>query len=157
IDSESYDDARQEIQKALAVNPKSSEGASLLAAISFVQNKKDDYDKYLKQVLDTNPKYSKLYDILAEKCERLRLYKESVAFSREALRLNPRDWKAMSNLGANLLRIGEEEEGKAALDKAYEGDQFNVLTVNTLKLLDSFEHFTRFSTPHFQVKLNEKE
>ena len=157
IDSESYDEAQEEIDKALAVNPKSAEALSLLASISFVRNKKDDFDKYVKQVLETNPKYSKLYDTLAESCERLRLYKESAGFAREALRLNPRDWTAMSTLGVNLLRVGQEEEGRASLDKAYEGDQFNVQTVNTLKLLDSFDHFVVFETPHFKVRLHEKE
>jgi tetratricopeptide (TPR) repeat protein len=111
IDSEDYNQGQEEIQKALAVNPKSAEALSLLASISFVRNKKDDFDKYVKQVLDTNPRYNNLYDTLAERCERLRLYKESLAFAREALRLNPRDSKAMSTVGVNLLRIGEEEEG----------------------------------------------
>jgi tetratricopeptide (TPR) repeat protein len=157
IDSEQYDKALEGIQEALKVNPKSTEALSLLASISFLRNKKDDFDKYVKQVLDTNPKYSKLYDTLAEYCEHVRLYKESLAFAREALRLNPRDWKAMSTVGVNQLRIGDEDEGKAALEKAYEGDQFNVITVNTLKLLDSFDHFVRFETPHFRVKLHEKE
>ncbi len=157
IYSEEYDKAQEEIAKALAVNPKSLEALTRLASINFVRNKTDEFNKYVKQVLDINPKYSKLYDTLADDCEKLRLYKESAAFAREALRLNPRDSTAMSELGVNLLRIGEEEEGRAALDKAYEADQFNVQTVNTLKLLDSFEHFTRFDTPHFKVKLHEKE
>jgi tetratricopeptide (TPR) repeat protein len=157
IDAEEYDKAQEEIQKALAVNPKSVEAISLLASISFVANNKDDFDKYVKQVLAINPRYSKLYDTLAETCEHLRRYKESLAFAREAARLNPRDWTAQSTVGVNLLRLGEEDEGKAALNKAYEGDQFNVQTVNTLKLLDSFDHFVRFDTPHFKVKLHEKE
>ena len=157
IDAEEYDKAQEEIGKALAVNPRSAETLSLLASINFVRSNKAEFDKYVKQVLETNPKYSNLYDTLAEACERLRLYKEAAGFAREAIRLNPRDVKGMSTLGVNLLRIGEEDEGRAVLDKAYEGDQFNVMTVNTLKLLDSFEHFTRFDTPHFKVKLHEKE
>jgi cellulose synthase operon protein C len=157
IDSEQYDKAQEEIGKVLAVNPKSAEALSLLASINFVRGNTEEYNRYVKQVLEINPQYSKLYDTLADNSVKLRLYKESVALAREALRLNPRDWTAMSTLGVNLLRIGEEDEGKAALDKAYEGDQFNVMTVNTLKLLDSFEHFVRFDTPHFKVKLHEKE
>ena len=157
IYSEEYDKAQEEIGKALAVNPKSVEALTRLASINFVRNRTDEFNKYVKQVLEINSKYSKLYDTLADNCEKLRLYKEAVAFAREALRLNPRDSTAMSELGVNLLRIGEEEEGRAALDKAYEADQFNVQTVNTLKLLDSFEHFNRFDTPHFKVKLQEKE
>ena len=108
-------------------------------------------------MLETNPYYGKLYDTLAENCVSLRLYKEAVGFAREALKINPRDWNAMSVLGVNLMRIGEEDEGKAALDKAYKGDPFNVWNVNTLTLMDSFDHFTRFETPHFKVKLHEKE
>lgn len=157
IDSEQYDKAQADIGKALAVNSKSSEALSLLASISFLQNKTDEFNKYKSQVLAINPYYNELYDIIADNCVSLRLYKEAVGFAREALRINPKDWKAMSTLGVNLTRIGEEDEGKAALEKAYAGDPFNVLTVNTLKLLDSFEHFVRFETPHFKVKLHEKE
>ena len=157
IDSEQYDKAREEINKALEVNPKSSEAISLLASISFFRNNTAEFNKYVRQVLDTNPYYSKLYDILAENSVSLRLYKEAVGFAKEALRINPKDWDAMSILGVNLMRIGEEQAGKAALEQAYEGDRFNVWTVNTLTLLDSFDKFVRFDTAHFKVKLPEKE
>src|SRR4029453_3204665 len=43
------------------------------------------------------------------------------------------------------------------LEKAYEGDSFNTWTYNTLNLLDSFQHFVRFDTTHFKVKLHENE
>lgn len=157
IDAEQYDKAEAEIRKALEVNPKSAGALSLLASISFFRNKTDDFNKYVRQVLDTNPYYGELYTTLADNSVSLRLYKEAVGFAREALKINPKDWNAMTILGVNLLRIGEEEEGKIALEKAFEGDKFNVWTVNTLTLLDSFEHFVRFDTPHFKVKLHEKE
>jgi tetratricopeptide (TPR) repeat protein len=63
----------------------------------------------------------------------------------------------MSLLGMNLMRIGQEAEGKEMLEKAYEGDKFNVWTVNTLTLLDSFVNFDQFDTQHFHVKLHKKE
>ena len=158
IDAEQYDKAKEEIGKALAVNPKSAEALSLLASISFVQNNTADFDKYVKQVLETNAHYSKLYDLLAESCEHLRLYKETVDFSREALMLNPQDWGAMGTLGINLLRIGQEEAGRQALDDAFKNDSFNRPVYNTLDVLDKLDqHFTKFDTPHFRVKLYEKE
>jgi Tfp pilus assembly protein PilF len=55
------------------------------------------------------------------------------------------------------MRIGEEDEGKAVLEKAFKGDSFNTWNYNTLDLLDSFQHFTRFETAHFKVKIHEKE
>jgi tetratricopeptide (TPR) repeat protein len=147
----------QEINKALEVNPKSTEALSMLASISFLQNKTDDFNKYVKQVLEINPFYSKLYDTIADSAISLRLYKEAVGFARKALEINPKDWNAMSILGVNLTRIGEEEEGKAALEASFKGDPFNAMSYNNLNLIDSLEHFVRFDTPHFKVKLHENE
>ena len=158
IDSEEYAKATEEIGKALAVNPKSADSLSLLASIAFVQNNTADFNKYVKQVLETNAHYSKLYDLLAQSCEHLRLYKETVDFSREALKLNPEDWGAMGTLGINLVRIGQEQEGRQALDAAFKGDSFSVPVFNTLDVLDKLDqHFTKFETPHFRVKLYEQE
>jgi tetratricopeptide (TPR) repeat protein len=157
VDTEEYDKAQEEVNKALTVNPKSAEAFSLLASISFLRNNTDDFNKYVKLVLDTNPQYSKLYDALAENCEHQRLYKETVAFARDALKINPRDWNAMSMLGINLMRTGDEEEGKQILDQAFKGDPFNTWNYNTLDLMDKFTHFVKFDTPHFKVKLYEGE
>ena len=157
IGSEQYDKAQEAIAKALAVNPKSVEALSLLASMSFVQGNKDEFNKQVARVLEINPYYSDLYDTIADNCVKLRLYKDAVVFAREALRLNPRDFNAMSILGVNLLRIGEEDAGKATLEKAFEGDPFNVLNKNTLTLLDSFENFDRFETQNFNIKLHKKE
>ncbi len=157
IDSEQYDKAQKDIAKALVVNPRSVEALSLLASINFLQSNKSEFDKYVAQVLEINPYYSNLYDTIADNCVSLRLYKEAVDFAREALRLNPNDWNAMSVLGVNLLRIGEEEEGKATLEKASAGDAFNVSTHNTLTLLDSFANFDRYETANFKIKLHKKE
>lgn len=157
IDSEQYDKAQEEIAKVLVINPQSVQALSLLAAISYVRGNKDEFNKYVQKVLQTNPSYSNLYFTLAENCVSLRLYKQAVTFAREGLRLNPRDWKSMSLLGVNLLRLGEEDEGKGILEQAYEGDPFNVWNVNTLTLLDSFENFDRFEIPNFKFKLHKKE
>ncbi len=157
IDSEQYDKAQESIAKALAVNPRSVQALSMMASINFLRDKKDEYNNYVKQVLEINPAYSELYDTLADACVSLRLYKEAVDFAREALRLNPRDWKAMSILGVNQLRVGAEEEGQATLEAAAKGDAFNVLTHNTLKLMDSLVNFDRYEIPNFKVKLHKKE
>jgi tetratricopeptide (TPR) repeat protein len=157
IDSEQYDKAQQEIQKALEVNPKSSQANSLLASISFLRNNTAEFNKYVRQVLDTNPYYNKLYDTLADNSVSTRLYKEAVGFAREAIKINPKDYNAMFILGVNLMRIGEEADGKAVLEKAFDGDPFNTWNYNTLKVLDSFTHFVQFDTPHFKVKLHESE
>ena len=49
------------------------------------------------------------------------------------------------------------KRARESWEEAYTNDPFNIWTVNTLRLLDSFESFVRFETPHFKVKLHEKE
>ncbi len=157
IDSEEYDKAESAISRALEINPQSSEAFSLLASINYLRGNKDESDKYVKKVLETNPGYSDVFYTLAESCVSVRLYKEAVGFAREAIRINPKDWQSMSLLGVNLMRIGQEQEGKAMLEEAFEGDPFNVWTMNTLTLLDSFNKFDHFASPHFQIMLSKKE
>lgn len=157
IESEQYDKAESAITDAQKINPQSSEAFSLLATINFLRGNKDEYQKDLQKVLQTNPGYSDVYDTLAEACVSTRLYREAVNFAREALKINPNDWKAMSLLGVNLMRIGQEADGQAMLEKAYAGDPFNAYTVNSLRLIDTFDNFERFDTPHFHVKLAKKE
>lgn len=157
IDAEQYDNAEQDIAKALTVNPRSVEALSLTASIHYVLGNTQEFNEDVRKVLEINPLYSGLYTTLADNCVSLRLYQQAVDFARESLRLNPKDWSAASILGINLLRIGKEDEGKAVLEKAYEGDPFNVWNVNTLTLLDSFTNFDRFEMPHFKIKLHKKE
>ena len=157
ISSTQYEKAEQEIAKATAVNPNSLEALSLLASMAFVRNNKAEFEKQVARVLAINSAYSTLYVTMADNCEKLRLYKEAASFAREGLRLNPRDFTAMSMLGVNLLRLGDEEEGKATLEKAFSGDPFNVLNKNTLTLMDSFGNFDQFEIPNFKVKLHKKE
>ena len=65
--------------------------------------------------------------------------------------------EARSALGINLLRLGKEEEGRRVLEEAYRRDPYNIWTVNTLRLLDSFANFDNFETARFRVKLQKKE
>ena len=159
IESEQYDKAMESINKALAVNPQMAEAFSLAASSYYIQGKTAEFNDYKSKVLAANPQYSKLYYTLADSAVSVRLYKDAVAFAREALKINPKDWDSMTLLGINLQRIGQEEEGTEVLETAFAGDPFNVWAGNTLNLLDRFKRgeFEVITTPHFKVKLEKKE
>ena len=157
IDAEQYAEADEETEKVLEINPRSSKALALMATTRFLESDEDGFNRYVGQVLGNNPLYGEMYYILADRSVSLRLYAEAVEFAREAIRLDPNDWEAHSLLGINLMRIGEEEEGKAVLEETYEGDPFNVWTVNTLTLLDSLTNFDRLETEHFRIKLHNEE
>ena len=59
----------------------------------------------------------------------------------EAVRIQPDLWSAHTELGVNLLRRNRVDEARAHLALAYRGDPFSAQTVNTLRLIDSFENF----------------
>ncbi|HEX4998541.1 MAG TPA: tetratricopeptide repeat protein [Terriglobia bacterium] len=157
VEAEEYDKAIEAINEALKINPQSTPAYSLLAAVNFLRGNTAEYEKYSKKVLEINPLDSGLYYTLADSAVSLRLYKEAVGFARQAVQINPRDWRSQNILGVNLLRLGEEKEGQEVLENAFVGDPFNIWTYNTLKLLTSFASFERLETPHFQVKLHRKE
>jgi cellulose synthase operon protein C len=159
IESEAYEKAIDGVNKALAVNPLMPEALSVAATVYYLQGNTAEFEKYKEKVLAANPQYSKLYLTLAESAVTVRMYNQAVAFAREAIKLNPKDWDAMTLLGINLQRVGQEKEGTDVLEAAFAGDPFNTWAGNTLNLLDSFSRgdFERFKTEHFEVKLHKKE
>jgi cellulose synthase operon protein C len=157
LDSEDYVKALASTDKVLAINPQSVQALSLVATVHYVRGETDEFNKSVQKVLSINPQSSGLYYTIASSCVSLRLYKEAVSFAREAVRLNPRDWQSMSVLGVNLLRIGLEDEGIATLEKINKADPYDVPTLNSLRLTDSWKDFDVITTDHFRIKLNKKE
>jgi len=157
LDAEDYVKALASIDKVLAINPQSVAALSLVATVHYVRSETDEFNKTEQKVLAINPQASGLYYTIASSCVSLRLYKEAVTFARKAVDLNPRDWQSMSVLGVNLLRIGEEDAGRAMLERVYAGDPYDVPTVNSLRLTDTWKDFDVIATDHFRIKLNKKE
>ena len=56
--------------------------------------------------------------------------------------VQPDRWSAHAELGVNLLRLGQVDASRAALEKAYSGDPFSATTVNTLRVLDKLKNFS---------------
>ena len=157
IAAEEYAEADEETEKALEVNPRLAPALALRAATSFLRGDSEQFESHVAEVLETNPSYGEMYTILADQSVMVRLYGQAVEFAREAVRLDPTDWDAYSLLGINLMRIGEIDSGREALETAYANDRYNIWTVNTLTLLDSFDNLEQFETENFRVMLHGEE
>jgi len=94
---------------------------------------------------------------LADLAVRVRRYHDAVAQATEGVELDPQNWEAWGLLGMNQLRIGEIDQGRANLEKAFEGDPYNPWFKNSLDLLDDFGNFTIRSSEHFQLFLRNDE
>ena len=141
IESEQYDEAERETTRALAVNANSLETLAVLASVYYFQGEEEALEATVARCLSINPKYADLYTTLAELSVQNRLYHDAVRFARRAVTLDPNAWRAYGLLGLNELRLGNIEAGRASLERAFDGDPFNIWTKNTLDLLDTMADY----------------
>src|SRR5215470_3443915 len=157
LESERFQSAAKLIDEALKINPNSLEAHSLRAAMFWLEDKQGDFNNEVKTTLGVNPRYGLLYETVGHFATQTRRYSESVAFLNEALKLSPDQWSSHLALGMGLLRLGKIEEGRAAVEKSFEGDPFNLWAKNTLDLLDSMKEYRETKHGDFVIKADPKE
>src|SRR6266508_1024309 len=155
--AERFQSAAKLIDEALKINPNSLEAHSLRAAMFWLQDKQGDFNNEVKTTLGVNPRYGSLYETVAHFATQTRRYSESVTFLNEALKLSPDQWSSHLALGMGLLRMGKIEEGRAAVEKSFEGDPFNIWAKNTLDLLDAMKEYRETKHGDFVIKADAKE
>src|SRR6185312_11757727 len=64
---------------------------------------------------------------------------------------------ARSELGINLLRLGDDSDARAELVRCYEAGYRSPETVNTLRLIDTLRGFVTIREPGIILKLDKKE
>jgi len=134
------------------------EAYELLAALDLMRGEHRE-SRWTKRALQYNPRYGGVFETLAHYEIMRRRYREAIGWLRRAIEVQPDRWSAHAELGVNLLRLGNVEEARAHLERAYEGDPFSATTVNTLRLLDSLKNFdvVRVSRPDMVLRLHRRE
>lgn len=128
--------ADQRIKAGLEGRPGDLELLSLAAAVRFLADDAAGFERATQAVLDKNPTYSRVYQIVGEYAEWEHRYEEIVRLMEEAVRLDPGDANAHGRLGLNLIRAGDDDAGIVSLRTAFELDPFNVRVFNTLNLYE---------------------
>ncbi|MGD8729843.1 MAG: tetratricopeptide repeat protein, partial [Gemmatimonadota bacterium] len=154
---EGFEQARQELESALEVNPASLEALTQLAGVYMLLDDTQRFSETRQHILDLNPRYGEMGSELADLAVRVRRYHDAVEQAGEGVELDPENWEAWGLLGMNQLRLGEIEEGRANLERAFEGDPYNVWFKNSLDLLDTFDRYTIHSSEHFQLFIRSDE
>ena len=144
------EDASTDIEKALKINSRSLEAHSLKAAMLYLQDR--DFEPQVAATLAIGPKHGDVYNTLAHYASITRRTEQAAQFARRATEIAPGLWDAHLNLGMALLRMGQMETGRAAVEKAFKGDPFNVWAKNTLDLLDSMRDFKETKHGGFIIK-----
>jgi tetratricopeptide (TPR) repeat protein len=104
-----------------------------------------------------NPVYGEGYALVAYHLVLNRRYKDGITYYRKAVELDPQLWSAHSQLGINLMRLGQEDEPRQQLTMSYDNGYRDAATVNSLRLLDSYKNFATFRDDTTILRLNRKE
>ena len=140
--------AAAEARKALAIDPHSVEGRAILASIDWLSDKKDS---------QWDPHDARGYETAAHFFIINRRYEEGIQYYRKALELDPRLDSARSQLGINLMRLGNEEEAYRQLETCFNNGFVDSATKNSLRLMDKYKNFVTYKTDRTILRLDRKE
>ena len=115
--------------------PAHPDALAVLAAAALAGDDGPGYGRLRERAAATGnpvPFYLALADLLVS----MHMYEQTGTVLDEAVLRAPDDARVQSALGLNLLRLGKEKEGRAALAAAWKRDRFNERTRNTLDLYD---------------------
>ncbi len=157
LENQKLKDAVAEADKALALSNEALEAMAVKAAMEILADRSPD--GWLDKIRAVNPVYGEGYALVGYHLVMNRRYEDGVKYYRKAIEVDPKLWAARSQLGINLMRLGQEEEPMKQLELAYENGQRDAATANSLKLLDSYKNFVTFrdDTTILRLKKNEAE
>lgn len=151
------EEAQEYFERVLALNPESLKTLSVLASQAALEERTAEYERYLAQVESFSPNNPIFLGNVADTFGNNYLFDQAVEFARAAIAADPQYWQGYTLLGSNLIRLGEEEEGKTNLEIGYENDPFNVMTSNMLKVFDTLETYATLESEHFKVHMSEND
>ena len=73
------------------------------------------------------------------------------------MEVDPADPRTQAAIGMHLLRTGDEAAARAALDTAFRRDPFDVVTYNSLSMLDTLDRFQTITTDDLILKIHPDE
>jgi len=148
-------EAVKQADEAIQIAPDALDAFAIHAAVELVADRSPD--AWVRQMLQVNPTYGRGYALMASQLIMNRRYDDGVAYYRKAIDLDPRLWSAHSQLGINLMRLGQVDEPRRQLEISYNNGYRDAATVNSLRLLGSYANFTVFKSADTILKLDSKE
>lgn len=150
-------DALASIDKVLALNPKHLEALSMQAALAFVEGRLADHDAAVAAALKINPTYGEIHRVVGSITAHYYRFDEAVEHVRTGIALDRDNAKSYADLGAHLMRTGDERNARRALETAFKVDPWNVVTFNLLALLDTLEPFDTIREGDMVIRLHPDE
>jgi tetratricopeptide (TPR) repeat protein len=150
--------AIKEADAAIASSTDPADALDALAIHATVEVLADrSPDAWLAKIRQVNPHYGQAYALVAHHLIINRRYEDGIGYYRKAIAADPELWSAHSELGINLMRLGQEDEPRRQLQLSYDNGYRDAATVNSLRLLDSYKNFVTVNDGALILKLQKKE
>ena len=151
--------ADEHLNRALAIDPTDLEALSMRVAVRFLADDTAGQARAEAAVLRLNPHFSRMYSIVSRYAEWEHRYEDLIRLARRALSIDKEDAEAHATLAINLLRTGDEEAGRKALDEAWQRDHFNARVFHLMNLYDQVidPSYVTFNSTHFIFRVHKDE
>jgi cellulose synthase operon protein C len=157
LDDTKRPEAKAELEKALAVNPNHFEALSLTAAVAWLEKRTADYTATTDALLKLNPTYGEVFRIVGAQSARNYRFEEAAELTRRAITIDRENTRAYADLGAHLMRTGDERGARRALETAFRVDPYDIVTYNLLGLLDTLDGFVTIREGDMVIRLHPDE
>lgn len=151
LDAEAFDSARTVAARAVQADSMYAGGWSVLGAEAWLTGDSVTFRRALQAARSLQPRPADFHTALAEAAVRQRRYAEAVRFAEQAVAFDSTSVAALGVLGTNQLRVGQMNAGRAAVERAFALDPFNLWHKNTLDLLDKMRTFRTVRQGRFEV------
>ena len=146
-------DVKAAIDRILEFNPKHLEALSMKAAMAYVEGRTPEYEEAVAAALKIHPTYGEVHRIVGEITAHYYRFDEAVEHTRKAIALDRENIRAVADLGAQLLRTGDERNARRNLETAFRVDRWDVQTYNMLEMLDRLEPYDTITEGDMIIRL----
>src|SRR3984957_19196825 len=109
--------AVEQADEAIKLSPDALDAMAIHAAVELLADRPPDM--WLDKIREVNPGYGEAYSLIGHHLILNWRYQDGVAYYRKAIALDPQLWAAHSELGINLMRLGQVDEPRQQLEMCY--------------------------------------
>lgn len=157
IDSEQYAEAKNVLDKVLAVNARHGEAWAYRAVMANLEGDAPGEQLWRGVALKDWPANPAVDHLIGRKLSQKYRFAEGAGYQRQALKLAPKHLPAKIALSQDLLRLGEEQEGWRLADEVYKDDGYNVVAHNLVTLRDTLSKFKTLEADGIVLRMEARE
>jgi hypothetical protein len=116
-----------------------------------------DFQSQADAVLKVNAAYGEFYRVAGSHLARNYRFDEAIELTRRAIAIDRDNTQAFADLGMQLLRLGDEAAARTALETSFKADPYDVMTYNSLSLLDTLDKFVTVTDGNLTMRFHPDE